>query len=50
LDRREWVYEVADESGDTVLVLRFEDAVEPDLPPGMPEPEESEGHPLPPLT
>ena len=32
LDRREWVYEVADESGATVLVLRFEDAVEPDLP------------------
>ena len=31
LDRREWVYEVADESGATVLVLRFEDAVEPDL-------------------
>jgi hypothetical protein len=32
LDRREWVYEVADESGATVLTLPFADAVEPDLP------------------
>ena len=36
LDRREWVYEVADESGATVLTLPFSEAVEPDLP----EPEE----------
>ena len=32
LDRREWVYEVADESGATVLTLPFSEAVEPDLP------------------
>jgi hypothetical protein len=32
------------------LVLRFVDAVEPDLPPDMPEPDEGEGHPLPRLT
>jgi hypothetical protein len=32
LDRREWVYEVADESGTTVLTLPFSKAVEPDLP------------------
>ena len=32
LDRREWVYEVADESGATVLTLPFSKAVEPDLP------------------
>jgi hypothetical protein len=39
LDRREWVYEVADESGTTVLTLPFADAVEPDLPqsPGGPD-------------
>ena len=38
LDRREWVYEVADESATTVLMLPFADAVEPDLPqsPGGP--------------
>jgi Ser/Thr protein kinase RdoA (MazF antagonist) len=33
LDRRDWVYEVADESGATVLTLPFSEAVEPDLPP-----------------
>ena len=32
LDRRIWVYEVADESGATVLTLPFSEAVEPDLP------------------
>jgi hypothetical protein len=32
LDRREWVYEVADESGATVVTLPFSEAVEPDLP------------------
>ena len=32
LDRREWQYEVADETGATVLLLRFEEAIEPDLP------------------
>jgi hypothetical protein len=32
LDRREWLYEIADESGATVLTLLFSDAVEPDLP------------------
>ena len=32
LDRRVWVYEVADESGATVLTLPFSKAVEPDLP------------------
>lgn len=49
LDRRDWLYEVADESGGTVLVLRFQDAVEPDLPVKH-ESDESEGHPLPRLT
>jgi hypothetical protein len=34
LDRREWVFEVADERGRTVLTLPFADAVEPDLPQG----------------
>ena len=39
LDRREWGYEIADESGTTVLTLPFADAVEPDLPqsPGDPD-------------
>lgn len=32
LDRREWLYEIADESGSTVLTLLFSEAVEPDLP------------------
>ena len=32
LDRRAWRYEVADESGEPVLILRFDDAVGPDLP------------------
>jgi hypothetical protein len=32
LDRREWVFEVADENGTTVLTLPFSKAVEPDLP------------------
>jgi hypothetical protein len=32
LDRREWVFEVTDESGTTVLTLPFSEAVEPDLP------------------
>jgi hypothetical protein len=32
LDRREWVFEVADESGATVLTLPFSEAVESDLP------------------
>jgi hypothetical protein len=50
LDRREWVYEVADERGETVLVLPFKDAVEPDLPSDLPEPEEGEGHPIPRLS
>ncbi len=31
-DRHEWVFEVADESGATVLMLPFGEAVEPDLP------------------
>jgi hypothetical protein len=48
LDRREWVYEVADESGTTVLTLRFEEAVEPDLPPDLSEVEDSEIPPMPP--
>jgi hypothetical protein len=34
LDRREWAFEVADETGMIVLTLAFQDAVEPDLPPG----------------
>jgi hypothetical protein len=34
LDRREWAFEVADETGTIVLTLAFQDAVEPDLPPG----------------
>jgi hypothetical protein len=32
LDRREWVFEIAAQSGDVVLKLPFVDAVEPDLP------------------
>ncbi len=32
LDRRVWVYEVADESGTIALTLLFSEAVEPDLP------------------
>ena len=40
LDRREWVYEVADESGTTVLTLPFADAVEPDLPQSAGGPED----------
>ena len=32
LDRREWVLEVADESGGIVLTLPFVDAIEPDMP------------------
>ena len=32
LDRREWVFEVADESGGIVLTLPFVDAIEPDVP------------------
>ena len=47
---REWGYEIADESGSTALVLRFEDAVEPDLPPDLPEAEDSEIPPIPPST
>ena len=47
LDRREWVFEVADGSGATVLVLRFVDAVEPDLPPDLSEIEDSEIPPMP---
>ena len=43
LDRRKWVYEVADETGATVLVLPFEEAVEPDLRAA----ETGEGHPMP---
>ena len=31
LDRREWVFEVADESGGIVLTLPFVDAIEPDV-------------------
>jgi hypothetical protein len=50
LDRREWVYEVADETGNTALVLRFDDAVEPDLPPDLPEAEDSEIPRIPPST
>ncbi len=34
LDRRGWAFEVADESGQTVLTLPFSEAVEPDLPDG----------------
>ena len=37
LDRREWVFEIAAQSGDVVLKLPFVDAVEPDLP----DPEDS---------
>lgn len=32
LDRREWVFEIADEAGQTVLTFPFEAAIEPDLP------------------
>ena len=32
LDRGEWVFEVADESGGIVLTLPFADAIEPDVP------------------
>ena len=32
LDRRLWLFEVADESGTTVLTLPFSEAIEPDLP------------------
>jgi len=32
LDRREWVFEIVDESGETVLILPFAEAIEPDLP------------------
>ncbi len=32
LDRREWVFEITDETGATVLTFPFKDAVEPDLP------------------
>ena len=32
LDRRDWVFEVADESGQPVLMFYFADALEPDLP------------------
>ena len=32
LDRREWVFEIADEAGETVLTFPFEAAIEPDLP------------------
>ncbi|HEV2559672.1 MAG TPA: hypothetical protein VGU45_13680 [Microvirga sp.] len=32
LDRRAWVFEVADETGATVLTFPFRDAIEPDLP------------------
>jgi hypothetical protein len=31
LDRRMWAFEVTDESGQTVLTFKFEDAVEPDV-------------------
>ena len=47
LDRREWAYEIADQSGATVLVFRFEDAVEPDLPRDLSEIEDSEIPPMP---
>jgi hypothetical protein len=32
LDRREWAFEIADETGTTVLALPFKEAVEADLP------------------
>ena len=32
LDRRDWVFEVADENGQPVLMFYFADALEPDLP------------------
>ncbi len=32
LDRREWIYEIADETGATMLTLPFSRTVEPDLP------------------
>ncbi len=32
LDRREWAFEVLDESGEMVLNIPFSDAVEPDMP------------------
>jgi hypothetical protein len=32
LDRREWVFEVADEAGTVVHTLLFDDAIEPDMP------------------
>ena len=31
-DRQDWVFEVADESGEPVLLFYFADALEPDLP------------------
>jgi hypothetical protein len=33
LDRRGWVFEIADEIGGIVLSLPFADAIEPDVPP-----------------
>jgi hypothetical protein len=32
LDRRLWVFEVADESGTTILSMPFSEAIEPDVP------------------
>jgi hypothetical protein len=32
LDRREWVFEVADEAGTVVHTLPFAEAIEPDMP------------------
>ena len=32
LDRRAWVFEVADENGETIYTLPFSEAIEPDLP------------------
>ena len=32
LDRREWIFEVEDEAGATVLVFPFSEAIEPDIP------------------
>jgi hypothetical protein len=32
LDRREWIYEIDDETGATMLTLPFSRTVEPDLP------------------
>jgi hypothetical protein len=34
LDRRLWSFEVADESGTTILSMPFSEAIEPDVPDG----------------